>query len=82
MLAPGALGLVGDTFQSAPGQLAGRCAELHDIIVDDLKFQSAPGQLAGRCGPGMAGIPELGGFNPRPASWPGDATRVVPGRMV
>jgi len=38
-------------------------------------FQSAPGQLAGRC-PGWEGeVPPANRFNPRPASWPGDALR-------
>ncbi len=41
-----------DLFQSAPGQLAGRCdpsADAGDAAALLDVFQSAPGQLAGRC---------------------------------
>ena len=36
-------------FQSAPGQLAGRCMGSPEAVAAVLTFQSAPGQLAGRC---------------------------------
>ena len=36
-------------FQSAPGQLAGRCPLRGASVGSARRFQSAPGQLAGRC---------------------------------
>jgi len=60
-------------FQSAPGQLAGRCVATFNANLGRMKFQSAPGQLAGRCDRKPAASRLHCGFNPRPASWPGDA---------
>ena len=73
-------------FQSAPGQLAGRCCRTFRSAfqsarpigramqsLDRCQFQSAPGQLAGRCRECRWRIAPRSGFNPRPANWPGDA---------
>ena len=63
------------TFQSAPGIDAGRSdAAWVDGWITDM-FQSAPGIDAGRSVQRVASsTPALSGFNPRPASMPGDPT--------
>ncbi len=78
-------------FQSAPGQLAGRCVATErfnprpanwpgDANARHSWFQSAPGQLAGRCA-GRAYVRRIHrSFNPRPANWPGDAGLPATGR--
>ena len=73
MPAPHAVMGLTDSFQSAPGQLAGRCASAEPKPAAHLMFQSAPGQLAGRCSISALKVAPRCCFNPRPANWPGDA---------
>ena len=58
-------------FQSSPGQLAGRFSAPIPASTRVRSFQSSPGQLAGRFPHRRRRGGVHGGFNPRPANWPG-----------
>jgi hypothetical protein len=64
-------------FQSAPGQLAGRCTDALalEAVGGDVSIRARP---IGRAMPGVWSIliSSFGGFNPRPANWPGDAANL------
>src|SRR5208337_563934 len=59
------------TFQSAPGDEAGRNAGRKCWMVPDDRFQSAPGDEAGRNRRFADDVPPPASFNPLPAMKPG-----------
>ena len=70
---------VSQEFQSAPGQLAGRCVAKDGRVIAIEVFQSAPGQLAGRCEVQLAGAGALIEFQSAPGQLAGRCGR--PGRF-
>ena len=62
----------GLVFQSTPGINAGRSGMTQIAIISNAKFQSTPGINAGRSWARASTHSTPLGFNPRPASMPGD----------
>ena len=63
-----------DRFQSAPGQLAGRCTRTRGTGPRPSGFNPRPASWPGDALTVRASSQPQQGFNPRPASWPGDAS--------
>ncbi len=60
-------------FQSAPGQLAGRCVERGRRVRHDHSFNPRPANWPGDAPSILLHSSHCKSFNPRPANWPGDA---------
>jgi len=60
-------------FQSAPDQLAGRCAPTATQATDIMCFNPRPTNWPGDAQYKSASDYRAKSFNPRPTNWPGDA---------
>ncbi len=64
-------------FQSAPGQLAGRCPSKWLADPAYRGFNPRPANWPGDADEYAHGHHAVHGFNPRPANWPGDAPNCI-----
>ena len=70
------------SFQSTPGNEAGRNAAPKQMANPPTKFQSTPGNEAGRNAMRTAAERRGRSFNPRPAMKPGETNRARSRRLI